>query len=402
MMYYQLLKESQYMKLLIAGVINRLGDAIDAIALTWLVYQVSQDPAITALQFGMNYLPTVFIQPLAGAYIEKLNHQKIMVTMDFIRGLIILILSLCVFFDRVNVLMILSSTFLLSTAEAFRLPANTALIPQILCRDLYSYGQSLQISLFRLSEIIGTGIAGIIIGIWGLHMAMILDTLSFLISGTVISLIRYQQREQSCEKTALLENFQKGFSYLKKHRRIYKLCLLGLILNALLVPLNSLQSVLCGDFYHMGASALSLMNLSVTCGCILGAFVYPYVQHYVSERFWIMLSFVMIAVFYFGSVAHQVLLKQEILFSLTLIFLNFMMGMVISYLSTYSSVHLLEDVHENYLARVMAISSSISTMAIPITSTMISVASLFLDVNTLFCIVGVLSMCLGLIYNIFK
>ena len=58
-MYRQILKNSDYRKLLFADVINRFGDSVDAVAFTWLTYQFSHSASLSALTLAANRLPTV-------------------------------------------------------------------------------------------------------------------------------------------------------------------------------------------------------------------------------------------------------------------------------------------------------------------------------------------------------
>ena len=76
-MKYQTLKdEKEFLKLAIATGINRFGDSIDALALTWLVYAITGNAMYSAFNFGINYLPTIFLTPFMGAFIEKRNKKR--------------------------------------------------------------------------------------------------------------------------------------------------------------------------------------------------------------------------------------------------------------------------------------------------------------------------------------
>ena len=84
--YKEILKNYQYMKLLLAGLINRFGDSIDTIASAWLIYELTSNAMWSAIIFGVNKIPTVFIQPLAGAWIEGKKKKPIMVATDLVRA----------------------------------------------------------------------------------------------------------------------------------------------------------------------------------------------------------------------------------------------------------------------------------------------------------------------------
>ena len=68
--YRVILRQKEYMKLILASLINRFGDAIDAVASTWIVYELTGNAAWSAVIFGINRIPTVVITPLAGAWVE--------------------------------------------------------------------------------------------------------------------------------------------------------------------------------------------------------------------------------------------------------------------------------------------------------------------------------------------
>ena len=74
--YKDVLKESDYRKLLISTVINRFGDALDAVGFTWLVYQITHSGTWSAIIFALNILPNVIIQPFTGALVERLDKKK--------------------------------------------------------------------------------------------------------------------------------------------------------------------------------------------------------------------------------------------------------------------------------------------------------------------------------------
>ena len=68
--YKDIFRQREYMKMILAALINRFGDSIDAIAAAWIVYEISGNAAWSAVIFGINYLPSVVITPLAGAWVE--------------------------------------------------------------------------------------------------------------------------------------------------------------------------------------------------------------------------------------------------------------------------------------------------------------------------------------------
>lgn len=77
--YKNILKISNSRKLLLSGMIDRFGDSVDALAFTWLVYQITGSAMWSAIVFALNILPNVIVQPFAGAIVEKKNKKKFII-----------------------------------------------------------------------------------------------------------------------------------------------------------------------------------------------------------------------------------------------------------------------------------------------------------------------------------
>ena len=61
-------------------------------------------------------------------------------------------------------------------------------------------------------------------------------------------------------KESYLSLLKGGFDYVKKSRVILNYCLIAIVLNFLLVPLNSLQAPIVEDVFKMGSELLSVMG----------------------------------------------------------------------------------------------------------------------------------------------
>ena len=74
--------QKEYIKMIVSNMINRFGDAIDCIALTWLIFELTGEASWSAILFGVNRIPTIFLMPFAGAIVERMNKKHLMVWMD--------------------------------------------------------------------------------------------------------------------------------------------------------------------------------------------------------------------------------------------------------------------------------------------------------------------------------
>ena len=177
--YGDIIKQKEYMKIIISNVISRFGDSIDSLAFTWLVYAVTGSASWAAIIFALNQLPSVILQPFTGALVENMNKKRVMVSTDLVRGMIVVMLAILYKAGAVNPFILAAFTLITSSVEAFCMPAGIALIPKIIDKKYYAFGSSMNSTFCNISQLIGLGIAGGIIGGGGIETAMFIDGATF-------------------------------------------------------------------------------------------------------------------------------------------------------------------------------------------------------------------------------
>ena len=123
--YKDVFRQKEYLKMIFAALINRFGDSIDAIAFTWIVYELTGNAAWSAIIFGANRVPSVIITPLAGAWVEGRKKKTIMIVTDLIRALCVAFTATGYLLGFLQPWMLLVVTIAISTAEALRTPVSS-------------------------------------------------------------------------------------------------------------------------------------------------------------------------------------------------------------------------------------------------------------------------------------
>ncbi|MCI9006312.1 MAG: MFS transporter, partial [Lachnospiraceae bacterium] len=234
--YRDIFHQKEYLKIIMASLINRFGDSVDAIAFTWLVYAITGSASWSAIVAAVNQLPSVFLQPFAGALVEGMEKKRLMVITDIIRGSLTAGIALLYVTDGLSPWLLLGFTLINSSVEAFRLPAGMAVTPLALEEKYYEYGTSLHSTLSSAVELIGLGAAGIIIGVFGIGAAIAIDCISFFGSAWILSLLRIEEGNSlpkgGLQAKAYFKTLCGGLRYLKGQPAIRNFCLLAAFINA--------------------------------------------------------------------------------------------------------------------------------------------------------------------------
>ncbi len=392
--YREILRQTQFMKLVAANVVNRLGDSLDALAYTWIVYQVTNSPSWTALIFGLNQLPTILLQPVAGALVERRDKKRVMVATDLLRGLITLGFCLMYMAGALNGGRIAAFTLLISGVEAFRLPCGKAILPQLLSDEHYAYGTSVNNALGTAAELAGTGVAGVVIALWGAQTAVLADGITFFLSALILSTLRLRPaagRSEAVRGEPFRQTLAQGFGYIVRRPTVRNLALTALLINACLVPLNSFFAVLVEDIWQQGAPLMSAVNVAMVVGTLLGSVAYPLLADRLRMRPLMLLA---------GLALGTALTVQPLLGALAdarivwagAVASCLALGASSTICSSAVSVEIMRAVAPDYLSRVSAIFGAAAVAAMPVLSFALSAICRVIPVRILLISGGVLFM----------
>ena len=402
--YKDIFKQKEYMKMMVAALINRFGDSIDAIASTWIVYELTGSAVWSAVIFGVNKVPSVFVTPLAGAWVEGRNKKAIMIITDLIRAVCVAFVASGYLLGFLQPWMLLVTTCIISTVEAFRGPAGSALTPRVLKAEYYEYGMSLMSTFSSVTELAGTMPAGGIIAVIGAAGAIYLDMATFLLSALIICFVNTREersRSQIFDGKAYITNLKEGFSYVRKSHEVCYLMVIVLFMNGILVPLNSLEAPMVDEILHGGAEMLSLLSAALTVGMLFGSVTYPVVKKHMSGKKNMVIACVVVAVFYIGIPLCEPFFVNRLFRYGVVIANSLALGYVVAATGAFLSVASVKYVNQEYLARTSGIMSAASIAAMPVLSFIISGLVSFVTTAQCFIFAGVCALleCIWILKN---
>ena len=385
--YKDVFSQKEFMKMTIAALINRFGDSIDAIASTWIVYELTKSAAWSATVYAVNALPTVLITPLAGPWVEGRNKKAIMIVTDIIRCLIVAAVATLFLMGGLKPWMLIVSNLIISTVEAFRGPANMALTPNLLEEKLYSRGLALESSLTNIVQLIGTAAAAGIIAFVGVSGALYIDMVTFILSAAIIVFVDTHEKDiqkVKFEVASYFRDLKDGFKYVSRDRAIVFFLVYVVFINAILVPLNSLQAPLASEILNGGAEMLSVISVSTTIAMLVGTAIYPEVLDKLGNRMVVGIVGLGIAAFYGAIILFQPVYGNKFLTYIVVAATSFILGTAIAFGQSLVNVLFMSKVNKEYIARASGICTAGSAAATPVTSFVIGSIVTFVSIRWTF------------------
>ena len=386
--YKELLANTNFRKNLGASLVNRFGDSIDAIASSWIVYELTGEASWSAIIYAINRLPTIFLTPLAGPWVERHNKKTIMVVTDLIRALCVGVLATGLLLGFLSAPLLAVLNLIISSAEAFRIPAGTAIFPQIVSKDQYGTAMSVNQASSSVVELIGTGVAAAIIAVIGSAGAIYVDMCTFIMSALLIATMRLNEEKKTdgngFSLHTYLNDLKEGFTYCASKKRLVAITMMVLFLNGILVPLNSLKTPMVAELFHGDPWYLSVFGITFVVSMLIGSVLFPMIQNKLSVKMVLVLISIGITGFYAFIVVGRPLYTNAYIAVIILTVLTGLLGLAISIGNMYLGVETLRIIDKEYLARAASIGNALGSAIVPVTAFVVSIALRFVGVAVVF------------------
>lgn len=385
--------EKNFRYMIAANLISRFGDSVDAIAYSWMVYQLTGSTAWLSVILGVNMIPTVLFQPLGGGLTEYFRKKRVIVICDIARGAVVFLTGVCMLTGALRPWHLLIFTFVNSSIEALRIPNGLAILPQILNKENYKAAISMDQGVRRTSELIGMGCAGIIIGWLGIGGALFVDAVTFLASGLLLSFLQVNEEKRKNVRFQIqgyAGTLKEGFVYFKKSDLAVMVCVICVVQNLCTLPIENLQAAYISEYLRLDVFAMSVGGTAITIGMILGALCLPAISQKISEKRLLIQGGILIGILYFFYIMIGMIPvdsgKYISYFAAAFVFgvLNSMIGVTVQ-------VIFVSRIPEEFVGRISGIFNALACSSLPVGSFLLAGLSAFFPIAELYLLTGTLS-----------
>ncbi len=178
-----------YRRLFTAQVISLAGTGLTTVALALFAYDLAGEDAGTVLgtALALKMVAYVCFAPLVGAFANRLSRKSLLITLDLVRGLIVLAIPFITEIWQIYVLI-----FLLNACSAGFTPTFQATIPEILPDDgQYTRALSLSRLGYDLENLFSPLFAAAALMVMSYDVLFSINAATFLISALLIFSIRH-------------------------------------------------------------------------------------------------------------------------------------------------------------------------------------------------------------------
>src|SRR5918994_1080495 len=260
-----LLKNAHFLRLWLGQGASFLGDAVTMVALVVLVVQVTGSASAVGGALIARLLPTL-ASPLAGVLADRLDRRLVLVASDLARA--VLVLGLVFARDLATIYVLV---FFMGLARTIFNPTVRAAFPSVVGAGDLTRANALIGGTFSVSETAGPALGGLLVATVGVEAAFVLDSVTYLISAALLSVIRLPPPQRDEEENGFADDLRSGFAYLAR-ARVPLAIVLGAFLTVLTVNITIPAEVfLAKRTFDAGNAGYGLLVGIYGGGMVLGS-----------------------------------------------------------------------------------------------------------------------------------
>jgi MFS family permease len=194
------LRKNRDFRLLFAGqMISVLGSMVSYMAVPYQVYQLSRSNALVGALGIVQFVPVLAFGLLGGAYADRINRRRLLLVCESAMAIVVTLLVVNSYRVHPSVWVIFVLVALLQAIAGFHTPAMEALTQKLVQPSEYAAAGALGSFRGSTAAIAGPMLGGVLIAVFGLTGAYLVDVLSF---GGAVACIALMSRVPDPEATS--------------------------------------------------------------------------------------------------------------------------------------------------------------------------------------------------------
>ena len=252
--------------------ISLIGTWMQQIAMSWLVYRMTNSPFLLGLVGFSSQICSLFFSPFAGVISDRWNRHRILVATQSLAMIQALFLAILTFTGVVTVLHLIILALFLGFVNAFDMPTRQAFVVEMVeKREDLANAIALNSFLFNSARLVGPSIAGVLIAILGEGMCFLINALSFLAVIVALLAMKVAYHKKRIQETQILQEFKEGLIYALGFPPIRSILLFLGWISLIGTANTTLMPVFAKKILHGGPQTYGFLMAAIGAGAIIGA-----------------------------------------------------------------------------------------------------------------------------------
>lgn len=229
----------------------------------------------TATELGLlgaaRWLPYLLFGLIAGVLVDRHRRRPILVGADLGRAVLLGLIPLLAFADTLTMPMLIVIVLLVGALSLLYDAAHQSYLPRLVPAELLTPANARLEQTAAVAQTAGPLVAGWLVKVLNAPLAILVDAVSYVVSGVVLATLRTPERVEPSARRQLGRELREGLSWVYGHRMLAPLALtshLWFLCNSMVTTVYVLYAM--GDI-GIDAFGLGLTYAAAGAGAVVGA-----------------------------------------------------------------------------------------------------------------------------------
>ena len=249
----------------LARVLATVAMQMQAVAVGWQIYDLTNSPLDLGLVGLAQFLPAVLLFLLTGHAADRYDRRLVLRLAQTVEGVAVALLAWATFGGWINREIILAASFAIGAARAFEGPALSSLLPTIVPPQLFPRAVAGSASANQFATIAGPAVGGLIYAAYPVAAYAVSATL-FVIASVLVAAIPLLVAASKRDRFSVRALFA-GFDFIRRHPVVLGAISLDLF-AVLLGGATALLPVFARDILQVDAQGLGFLRAAPALGAL--------------------------------------------------------------------------------------------------------------------------------------
>ena len=251
---------------------STIGTWMQKVAQSWLVLTITGTSSafFLGLDAFLGELPILLLTLIGGVVADRRDRRQLLLLSQYVQMGAAFTLAALVYWDTVHIGHVLALSVLTGLAQAFGGPAYQSLLPSLVAKEHVPNAIAFNSIQFNLARLIGPLLAGATLGAFGMVACFGLNGLSFLAVIAAILLMHIRHIPPTTG-TRMREELASGFAYVRVHRALISLAVLGFATTFLANPVLTFLPLFTQTEFDGGVGEYTRLMSFFGGGAVTGA-----------------------------------------------------------------------------------------------------------------------------------
>src|SRR5690606_6156331 len=253
--------------------LSLLGTWMQRIAISWLVYELTNSVFWLGFVSFVSLSPSLFLSPFIGSFVDGRSKYRLVVWTQILLMIQAGVLALVVYFGWETVIWLCVLGFIQGIINAFDVLGRQALLSSLIDnrKDLPN-AIALNSSVFNAARMVGPAVGGILLSTYGEFVCFLMNFLSFIPVLTTLSLMKVIEKPILRKKgSSTWQGLRDGFDYLKRSPHLASLIVIMTFSSLFVIPYTSLLPAVARDLFDGDETTFSWFESAAGLGAMIGA-----------------------------------------------------------------------------------------------------------------------------------